>query len=419
MIIGRQGELRRRALIAVTALLALAAIGATAASGAGAAEWSINGAPMVGSGISSEAASGEGGATHIGSAALGVEVNCSSSSTSSRLTEGGTSSDSIELTGCSVAAPAGCVVKAGTIPLSAVSVLSLEGTHAYRKFSPVGSDGTSSFGLLRLTECAAAANYKLAGAFAGELPSGESLNQRLLYSNAANVATGSALTLGGKVASLTGEATQKLVGPHLGQAWGIYRGTAGTEGTTGAGRGWYVNGSRLGGSASTTLFARNVAIVAPGLGFHITCAELGSRHSVIENTLSGGISLTTMVLSGCTMPEPVGCTIPGSIETSPLRGTLGALEGRETDLFAPASSEVKSLFNLKVSNCAAAGTYGVSGTLAAESDAVGLEAGSHSLLFSPAIANATGYHLTAGGKTVEVTASAARTLVSGQKFSEK
>jgi hypothetical protein len=91
-----------------------------------------------------------------------------------------------------------------------------------------------------------------------------------------------------------------------------------------------------------------------GFGSEITCTEVTNTGVLDGNpTTSAGLLKLVLVFSGCTIPRPAGCTIPGTITTKSLDATVSTTEDRDLTLL-PESGTVITEFNITGETCAIA-----------------------------------------------------------------
>jgi hypothetical protein len=145
-------------------------------------------------------------------------MSCTGLSATGSIRVGGTASEELGLTGCTVSKPSGCAVPS-SISFPVKSELVYKSEALYEKFVP--SEGTI-FVTLKITGCAAAGSYQLKGGFgaAVEQFGVQKTEQPLTVTAAATTATGSSLTLGKEAAVLQGAAKRQLQAPNFGKNFG-------------------------------------------------------------------------------------------------------------------------------------------------------------------------------------------------------
>jgi hypothetical protein len=176
---------------------------------------------------------------------------------------------------------------------------------------------------------------------------------------------------------------------------------------------WFINGTKLSGSETVT--AKKVAnetkleLTAAALGFKLTATGIECVGCTIDNTVEGGHSAGKLKFTGVTVDEPAGCVVAGTLETSALTDVVQmGVAGHETETFDkfftdPVEGVTPPFITIKVTECAAAGSYKVSGTVTGHSaNATGVESATQTLRFSETDQANGGGALTMGGKTAQL-----------------
>jgi hypothetical protein len=126
----------------------------------------------------------------------------------------------LSFTGITVSEPAGCSAASELTTNNLVAEVIKVGSTTYVKFSP---ESGTTFANVTLTGCAVAETYPVKGSVCAETNPLETMavHQKALFSEAINTAGCGAgsLTLGGKAAVISGEATNTLAGE---QSWGAF-----------------------------------------------------------------------------------------------------------------------------------------------------------------------------------------------------
>jgi hypothetical protein len=178
---------------------------------------------------------------------------------------------------------------------------------------------------------------------------------------------------------------------------------------------WFINGSELTSPATETVSAEKAAgetkleLTAAALGFKLTATGISCVGCTIDNTVEGGHSAGKLKFTGVTVDEPLGCVVASSLETGALtdRVKMG-VAGHESETFDefftdPIEGAAQPFITIKITECAAAGSYKVSGTVTGHSaNATGVEATTQTLRFSEADQANGGGALTMGGKTAQL-----------------
>jgi hypothetical protein len=181
---------------------------------------------------------------------------------------------------------------------------------------------------------------------------------------------------------------------------------------------WYINGSKLASGSSET----------------VTCAKTGTEPITLASTVAGAaVKLTatgvecveskitqngTMAedsgklrFTGVTVDEPAGCSTVATLTTEALKTHL-EMDGTTTyDKFEPAAGETEKFVTIKLTKCAAEGSYPVKGYVRGRSNTTGTAAVNQPLTFDSS-SNAVSA-LTLGGNAATITGNAANTLTSG------
>jgi hypothetical protein len=95
-------------------------------------------------------------------------------------------------------------------------------------------------------------------------------------------------------------------------------------------------------------------LITPSLSSEITCTEATNTGTLDGNpTTSAELLKLIVVFSGCTIPKPAGCSIPGTITTKSLDATVSTTEDGDLT-FLPESGVVFAEFNVTGEACAIA-----------------------------------------------------------------
>jgi hypothetical protein len=175
---------------------------------------------------------------------------------------------------------------------------------------------------------------------------------------------------------------------------------------------WFINGSELKVPVTETVSAEKapgetkVELAFTTLGFKLTATGISCVNCTIDNAVEGGHSAAKLQFTGVTVDEPTGCGVAGTLETKSLTDRIKmGVAGHETETFDelftdPIEGVAQPWFTLKVTECAAAGNYKISGTVTGHSaNATGVEATRQTLRFSETDQINGGGALIIGGKT--------------------
>jgi hypothetical protein len=95
-------------------------------------------------------------------------------------------------------------------------------------------------------------------------------------------------------------------------------------------------------------------LVSPGLSSEIICKEAANTGILDGNpTTSAELLKLVVVFSGCEIPKPAGCSIPGTITTRSLDATASTTEDGDLT-FLPESGTIFAEFNVTGEACAIA-----------------------------------------------------------------
>jgi hypothetical protein len=143
--------------------------------------------------------------------------------------------------------------------------------------------------------------------------------------------------------------------------------------------------------------------------------------TLIQNFLFAQHTTARWRFVSITIDEPVGCKVSGAVETNPLTGTaqMGnteATKGSVYEKFAPSSGEVLS--TIKLTECAAAGSYQLKGTLYLKgTNPTGTAAVWQEAVTSGEINSSQGGALTLGKEAATLTGAFETALTSEEKYS--
>jgi hypothetical protein len=92
------------------------------------------------------------------------------------------------------------------------------------------------------------------------------------------------------------------------------------------------------------------SLVSPGTGLEFICTGATKTGTLDGNpTTSAELLKLVVVFSGCTIPKPAGCSIPGTITTRSLEATVSTEDGDLT--FLPESGVVFTEFSITGESC--------------------------------------------------------------------
>jgi hypothetical protein len=312
----------------------------------------------------------------------------------------------LRFTGVTVNEPEGCAVSSELTTNALKGEMAMYEGSSYLRTRPVEGGTVVQ---VKLSECAFAGKYNLTGTFAGLSPTttGEEWVNRTLTFNG-NTA-GAELKLGGKPATMMGEVSNHLTGTNAGKSF-----SASLSPPSKAGE-WTFNGSPLSGpkevvaekSGSTAL-----ELSVPEFGIKLTAAGVECVECTIYNdgTAHG---LGKLKFTGVTINEPEGCTVASTLQTLAVTSEVIMFEGSAYDVIFPQTGE--TFITVKLSECAFAGKYSLTGTLAGTlTNGTGVEAATQVLAFNGS--SAAGTALDFGGKPAFVMGEVANTLVGGGVF---
>ena len=149
---------------------------------------------------------------------------------------------------------------------------------------------------------------------------------------------------------------------------------------------WYIGATKLSGSESVKVEASEKFTLESqvlGANFKFTATTLECEGCTISNP--GAKSAGKLSFTGLTVDEPAGCSVASPITTNALvdEVIMDPSGGEATfDKFTPA--EGTTFVNIKITGCAAAGTYPVKGTVTGRSNNTGVAAVKQPLTFSAA-----------------------------------
>ena len=182
---------------------------------------------------------------------------------------------------------------------------------------------------------------------------------------------------------------------------------------------WYIGATKLSGSEEVKAEASEKFTLESevlGAKFKLTATTLSCAGCTISNP--GAKSAGKLSFTGLTVDEPAGCSVASPITTNALvdEVIMDPSGGEATfDKFTPA--EGTTFVNIKITNCAAAGTYPVKGTVTGRSNNTGVAAIKQPLTFNAAEQTTGGGALTLGNKPASLTGKALNYL-SGAKIGE-
>jgi hypothetical protein len=97
--------------------------------------------------------------------------------------------------------------------------------------------------------------------------------------------------------------------------------------------------------------ATEAKLVSPGLGMEITCPEI-TWIAIFDGSPNAGVDLLAVIIifTGCSIPKPAGCSIPGTITSKPVHATVSASEDGDFT-FVPESGSVFAEFTVSGESC--------------------------------------------------------------------
>lgn len=108
-------------------------------------------------------------------------------------------------------------------------------------------------------------------------------------------------------------------------------------------------------------------ISSPSLGIKVRCTGLGGGGTFKNIEVVGEQKVegkeVVFELSGCTVVEPVGCSVPSTLKFEQLNAISEVAGEVDKIKFTPATGE--TIATIKLSGCAAAGSYKLKGTATA------------------------------------------------------
>lgn len=162
---------------------------------------------------------------------------------------------------------------------------------------------------------------------------------------------------------------------------------------------WFVEGSKLSGSASIGAEASGTsALESTVLGSPLKMTFTGWNCSGCVISNPGNEFAGKLQLTGLSIVSPAGCTTASSITTNPLAGSviMHPSGGTVTFMKLTAASGI-TIFQLKISGCAAAGTYNLTGTLTCQNaNPTGVQATVQSMTCGPSAQTTGGAAITLG-----------------------
>jgi hypothetical protein len=215
----------------------------------------------------------------------------------------------------------------------------------------------------------------------------------------------------------------KKIGVALVAALALSAVTAGAAQASSPGH-WLVNGNILGAGVTKSVEAHKTStetkleLSAPSLGVKLTATGISCVECTIYNDGTAH-SAGKLKFTGVTVDEPEGCTVASELTTAELTDEVimsgtGA-EEHTYDLFYP-QVEGGTFITIRLSECAIAGKYKVTGTVAGKStNETGVESGAQTLTFNGT--NTAGASLALGGKEAFLMGEVENSLVGGGEFS--
>jgi hypothetical protein len=328
----RGSSQRRKAFGLAIAVVAVLGVSAISAGGAQALSWQPH-LTRVLSGAETETVAGTGSVT-ISSTVLGTPTTIECGATNSgSIGAGGKGSNTISLTGCTVAAPSHCVLATAPALKASTELVSVSGS-VFQKFTPAVE---KSFATLEYTggSCPLSGVVApLSGSFAGSVGSAVPSESRTVSLTKTEPWPEVALKLGKAAATLSGSLLgQHLTGPFVNNPWApIWE--------SGTGGGWLVEGT---GHSYETLVRvtggpmsfGTVSVL--GVPVSVSCSETrvigGNLNSASTESLEG------LLFAGCKTAEPVSCIVgnrplyPGTILFPEMTGTLMSVGGKTYERF--------------------------------------------------------------------------------------
>jgi hypothetical protein len=376
-----------------TALLAILALGGVAAGAAQAFEWNIEGETLAERGQTEQATAGSEGSLTLSGTLLkkSFKMTCEESS-SGKLTQGGAGENTLSLSGCAVAEPAGCLVSGVTLT-GKTELVMVEGAFDDKL---IPSNLEERLGLVHVTNCVVAGTFPLKGVIAGRsegFPTQQETHT-LEFSSAISEGAGTELRFGANPATLTGSTREYLTNGH---PWGTNKGSVWGH----VGKEWEIAGKTLSemGLASEAIWGNAAPVVfnTKLLGGHIV---IGCSMRMNGTVVKGGTGTATLNLTSCVLTEPAGCTVPSTMGTASLATSLIEVGGKWYVKFQPVG---ETIISVQINGCSLSGTYPWRGSFSALAEPSGTQLSMQPLAFSPTIDEAAGTGMFASGNPVTIT----------------
>ena len=178
---------------------------------------------------------------------------------------------------------------------------------------------------------------------------------------------------------------------------------------------WYIGATKLSGSESVKVeAAEKFTLESEVLGtkFKLTATTLDCEGCTISNP--GGKGAGVLSFAGLTVHEPAGCSVASPLKTNALVGEV-IMDPTDTiatfDKLTPGSGT--TLLTLKITGCAAAGSYPLKGSFAGRINNTGVAAVKPPILLSGAEQATGGASLTLGVNAATFTGRALSYLSGG------
>ena len=128
---------------------------------------------------------------------------------------------------------------------------------------------------------------------------------------------------------------------------------------------WYVNGTKLTGSANLATEAvtdKGATLNAPGLNIKITCTGnlLGIEPKI---TAPSTVTVKTLTFMGCTESAPANCSVSSEIPTEAVEATISKGTGKEDRALFKPTGKVFAVIDFLGSSCSVAGEKPIGGTV--------------------------------------------------------
>ena len=175
---------------------------------------------------------------------------------------------------------------------------------------------------------------------------------------------------------------------------------------------WYIGATKLSGSESVKLKAAEKFTLESkvlGANFRFTATTLECEGCTISNP--GAKSAGVLSFSGISVDEPTGCSVASPIRTNALvdEVIMNPSGGEATfDKFTPA--EGTTFVTIKITGCAAAGSYPLKGSFTGRTNNTGVAAVEQPITFNAAEQATGGGILTWGPQPANLTGKALSSL---------